>query len=98
MTPDSIMQWFVRNTAGEMVPFYSFAKTRWSFGAPKLERYNGMSSYEIVGEAAPGVSSGTAMAAVEQLIGQLPAGIGYEWAAQSREERLAGSQAPALYA
>ena len=67
-------------------------------GSPRLERYSGMSSYEIVGSAAEGVSSGDAMAAVEEIIKQLPQGIGYEWAGQSYQERLAGSQAPALYA
>ena len=98
MAPDSIMQWFVRNGDGQMVPFSAFANTTWTYGSPKLERYNGMSSYEIVGEAAPGVSSGTAMAAVEDIIRQLPQGVGYEWAAQSYQERLSGSQAPVLYA
>jgi multidrug efflux pump subunit AcrB len=88
----------VRNSSGAMVPFSVFASTSWTFGAPRLERYNGFSAYEIVGEAAPGVSSGTAMAVMEELIAQLPAGVGYEWAGQSYQERLSGSQAPALYA
>ena len=98
MNTDSIMQWFVRNAQGVMVPFSAFAQTSWTYGAPKLERYNGMGSFEIVGEAAKGVSSGTAMAAVEEVIKQLPAGVGYEWSGQSYQERLSGSQAPALYA
>ncbi len=98
MQPDNIGLWHVRNSVGEMVPFSTFSKTDWSYGSPKLERYSGMSSYEIVGSPAEGVSSGTAMAAVEDIIAQLPAGISYEWAGQSYQERLAGSQAPALYA
>lgn len=98
MAPDSIQRWFVRNSDGAMVPFSAFSTQQWTFGAPKLERYNGFSSYEIVGEAAAGVSSGTAMAAVEALVAQLPAGVGIEWAGQSYQERLSGSQAPALYA
>ena len=98
MAPEAILQWRVRNSSGAMVPFSAFASTSWTFGAPRLERYNGFSAYEIVGEAAPGVSSGTAMAVMEELIAQLPAGIGYEWAGQSYQERLSGSQAPALYA
>ncbi|BEU98822.1 efflux RND transporter permease subunit (plasmid) [Acidovorax sp. DW039] len=98
MAPDSIMQWFVRNGTGSMVPFSAFASTSWTFGAPKLERYNGFSSYEIVGEAAAGVSSGTAMAVVEELVKQLPPGFGIEWAGQSYQERLSGAQAPVLYA
>jgi hydrophobe/amphiphile efflux-1 (HAE1) family protein len=98
MAPEAILNWQVRNNSGTMVPFSAFASTSWTFGAPRLERYNGFSAYEIVGEAAPGVSSGTAMAVMEELIAQLPAGIGYEWAGQSYQERLSGSQAPALYA
>ena len=98
MAPDSIMSWFVRNGSGQMVPFSAFAGSGWTYGAPKLERYNGMGSYEIVGEAAAGVSSGTAMAAVEGIVKQLPAGVGIEWAGQSYQERLSGSQAPLLYA
>ena len=98
MAPDSIMGWFVRNDRGEMVPFSAFASTGWTYGAPKLERYDGMGAYEIVGEAAPGVSSGSAMAAVEAIVAQLPEGVGIEWAGQSYQERLSGAQAPLLYA
>lgn len=98
MKPEDIALWHVRNSAGEMVPFSTFSKTVWTYGSPKLERYSGMSSFEIVGSPAEGVSSGTAMAAVEDIIKQLPAGISYEWAGQSYQERLAGSQAPMLYA
>jgi multidrug efflux pump len=98
MASDAIMGWYVRNGSGDMVPFSSFASTNWTYGAPRLERYNGMGSYEIVGEAAQGVSSGAAMTAVEDVIKQLPQGVGFEWAGQSYQERLSGSQAPALYA
>jgi hydrophobe/amphiphile efflux-1 (HAE1) family protein len=98
MSPEAIMGWFVRNTAGDMVPFSAFASTSWAYGAPKLERYSGMGAFEIVGEPAAGVSSGTAMAAVEDIVAQLPPGVGIEWAGQSYQERLSGSQAPALYA
>lgn len=96
--PDSILQWQVRSSSGAMVPFSAFASTDWTFGAPRLERYNGMSSYEIVGEAAAGVSSGTAMAVLEELVAALPPGYGIEWAGQSYQERLSGAQAPILYA
>ena len=98
MKPQDIALWHVRNSAGEMVPLSAFTDTTWVYGSPKLERYSGMSSFEIVGSPAVGVSSGVAMAAVEDIIKQLPPGIGYEWAGQSYQERLAGSQAPALYA
>ena len=98
MASDAIMGWYVRNSDGGMVPFSAFASTSWTYGAPRLERYNGMGAYEIVGEAAKGVSSGTAMTAVEDIIKQLPQGVSYEWAGQSYQERLSGSQAPALYA
>ena len=98
MAPDAIMRWYVRNGSGDMVPFSAFASTAWTYGAPRLERYNGMGSIEIVGDAGPGVSSGTAMAAVEKIAAQLPAGVGIEWAGQSYQERLSGAQAPLLYA
>ncbi|WP_405125789.1 efflux RND transporter permease subunit [Pseudomonas marginalis] len=90
--------WFVRNSNDEMVPFSSFASSAWSYGSPLLERYNGTSSLEVVGDPAPGVSSGAAMDAVEAIARQLPNGIGYEWTGQSYQLRLSGSQAPLLYA
>ncbi|WP_447892659.1 efflux RND transporter permease subunit [Pseudomonas marginalis] len=91
-------RWFVRNSNDEMVPFSSFASSAWSYGSPLLERYNGTSSLEVVGDPAPGVSSGAAMDAVEAIARQLPDGIGYEWTGQSYQLRLSGSQAPLLYA
>ncbi|WAF96596.1 efflux RND transporter permease subunit [Aeromonas sp. BC14] len=98
MNPEDLKLWYVRNSAGQMVPFSSFASTDWSFGSPRLERYNGVPAMEIVGEAAPGKSTGDAMAAIEQMVKQLPEGIGIEWTGLSYQERQAGSQAPALYA
>jgi hydrophobe/amphiphile efflux-1 (HAE1) family protein len=98
MTPNDILQWKVRNSAGDMVAFSTFATVGWSSGAAKLERYGGLSAYEIVGSAAEGVSSGDAMAAMEELIATLPQGIGFEWSGQSYQERLSGKQAPMLYA
>lgn len=98
MLPDDINKWYVRNSEGGMVPFSAFAKTAWETGSPRLERYNGYSSLEIVGEAAPGVSTGAAMEAMEELVQQLPLGVGLQWTGASLQERLSGSQAPALYA
>ncbi|MBB3323649.1 multidrug efflux RND transporter permease AcrD [Atlantibacter sp. RC6] len=98
MLPDDINQWYVRNKEGGMVPFSTFATSRWETGSPRLERYNGYSAVEIVGEAAPGVSTGTAMDIMEQLVKELPVGFGVEWTAMSYQERLSGAQAPALYA
>ncbi|HEH9408220.1 TPA: efflux RND transporter permease subunit [Aeromonas salmonicida] len=98
MNPEDLKLWYVRNSTGQMVPFSAFASTEWSFGSPRLERYNGVSAMEIVGEAAPGKSTGDAMAAIEQMVTQLPEGIGIEWTGLSLQERQAGSQAPALYA
>ncbi|MDD9224731.1 efflux RND transporter permease subunit [Aeromonas hydrophila] len=98
MNPEDLKLWYVRNSAGQMVPFSAFASTEWSFGSPRLERYNGVSAMEIVGEAAPGKSTGDAMAAIEEMVKQLPEGIGIEWTGLSFQERQAGSQAPALYA
>ena len=97
MQPADIGNIFVRNSGGTMVPLSTFTTLRWTFGSPRLERYNGFPSMEIQGAAAPGKSSGTAMQAMEDMAAKLPAGIGYEWTGQSYEERLAGSQAPALY-
>ena len=98
MNPEDLQKWYVRNSIGEMVPFSSFAKGQWIYGAPKLSRYNGVEAMEILGAPAPGYSTGEAMAEVERLAAQLPAGIGYSWTGLSYEERLSGSQAPALYA
>ena len=98
MVPDDINGWYVRNSSGDMVPFSSFATARWQYTSPRLERYNGIPSMEIQGQAAPGVSTGEAMAEMEKIAAQLPLGIGYEWTGLSYEEKHAGAQAPALYA
>jgi len=98
MSPEDFGKWYVRNAAGEMVPFTAFASAKWVMGPTRLERYNGTSSVEILGSPAPGKSTGDAMAAIERLVAQLPAGIGSEWTGLSYQERLSGSQAPALYA
>ncbi|MCI3946889.1 multidrug efflux RND transporter permease [Pseudomonas syringae] len=98
MTPEDLKKWYVRNSSGEMVPFSSFASGKWSYGSPKLSRYNGVAAEEILGTPAPGYSSGDAMAEVEALAKKLPQGIGISWTGLSYEERLSGSQAPALYA
>ncbi len=98
MLPDDISKWFVRNASGEMVPFSAFSSAKWQYGSPRLERYNGLPSMEILGQAAPGKSSGEAMGLMEQLASQLPQGIGYDWTGMSYQERLSGNQAPALYA
>ncbi len=98
MDPEDLNQWYVRNDQGEMVPFSAFATSSWTFGPQRLERYNGVPAMNIQGEAAPGYASGDAMLAMEQLISQLPDGIGYEWTGISLEEKAAGAQAPMLYA
>jgi multidrug efflux pump len=98
MLPEDIDRWYVRNSSGEMVPFGAFASTEWTSGSPRLERYNGVPSMEILGMAMPGAaSSGEAMAIVERHAAQLPAGIGYEWTGVSLQEREAGSQTLLLY-
>jgi multidrug efflux pump len=98
MQPEDFNKWFIRNGAGDMVPFSAFASAHWSYGSPRLERYNGLASAEIMGDAAPGRSTGEAMAQMEAMAAKLPAGIGYEWTGLSYQERMSGSQAPALYA
>jgi uncharacterized membrane protein len=98
MLPGDIDRWSVRNTLGQMVPFSAFSSSKWSYGSPQLQRYNGSPAYEFVGDAAAGVSSGVAMSAVEDVMKQMPSGIGYEWTGASFQERLSGAQAPLLYA
>jgi multidrug efflux pump len=97
MSPDDIKNVFVRNRTGTMVPLSAFTTLRWMYGSPQLQHYNGFPSYEIIGSAATGRSTGEAMDAMEEMVKQLPPGIGYEWTGQSYEERLSGTQAPALY-
>lgn len=98
MLPGDINNLYVRSINGEMVPFSSFSTSRWISGSPRLERYNGMPSMEIVGESVRGKSSGEAMAMMESMAQKLPSGIGYDWTGMSYQERLSGNQAPALYA
>ncbi|CAJ0991277.1 efflux RND transporter permease subunit [Sodalis praecaptivus] len=98
MLPQDINNWYVRGSDNQMVPLSAVTTSRWQYGSPRLERYNGLPSMEIQGEAAPGKSTGEAMALMEQLAGKLPTGIGYDWTGMSYQERLSGNQAPSLYA
>lgn len=97
MLPEDINRWYVRGKTGQMVPFSEFASHHWQFGSPRLERYNGLPSMEILGEAAPGKSSGEAMDLMESLAAKLPEGIGFDWTGMSFQQRLSGAQAPLLY-
>ncbi len=98
MVPEDISKWFVRNNQGQMVPFSAFATAQWNYGSPVLERYNGIPAVQIQGAPAPGVSSGDAMAAIEEIAGRLPPGFQVAWTGLSYQERVSGSQAPALFA
>ncbi|ATC64301.1 hydrophobe/amphiphile efflux-1 family RND transporter [Nibricoccus aquaticus] len=98
MMPEDINRWYVRNRSGEMVPFSSFSSAHWTVGSPKLERFNGVPSVAIIGEPAAGTSSGQAMQVMTELSAKLPPGFGLQWSGLSYEERLTGSQGPALYA
>lgn len=98
MLPKDIQKLYVRSTTGQMVPFSSFATGYWTSGSPRLERYNGFPSINILGEAAPGKSSGEAMDAMEKLVTKLPKGVGFEWTGLSYQERMSSSQGPMLYA
>ena len=98
MLPSDVNNMYVRSANGEMVPFSAFVTSHWVYGSPRLERYNGLPSMEILGEAAPGKSTAEAMALMEQLATKLPTGIGFDWTGMSYQERLSGNQAPALYA
>ncbi len=97
MDSSDIGRWYVRNASGSMVPFSAVATDRWSFGSPRLERYNGVAAVELQGQAAPGTSSGVAMQAVEEQMAKLPKGYGHEWTGLSFQERLTGSQTLYLY-
>jgi HAE1 family hydrophobic/amphiphilic exporter-1 len=98
MLPQDLNKLYVRNNTGKMVPYSSFATGRWSFASPRLERFNGFPSLNIWAEAAPGRSSGEAMKAMEELVGKLPDGFGYDWTGLSYQERMATAQGPVLYA
>ncbi|WP_439598664.1 efflux RND transporter permease subunit [Falsiroseomonas sp.] len=98
MLPGDLDRWFVRNASGQMVPFSAFGRTEWSYGSPRLERFNGIASREIQGMPAPGRTSGEAMAEMERLAAQLPPGFDHAWSGVSYEERGGSGQAPALYA
>jgi len=98
MLPKDLKRLYVRNNADKMVPFSSFASGHWTSGSPKLERYNAFPSMNIWGEAAQGKSSGDAMQAMEEIVSKLPQGIGFDWTGLSYQERMASSQALALYA
>jgi HAE1 family hydrophobic/amphiphilic exporter-1 len=97
MLPTDLDRLYVRNNTGKMVPFSAFASGRWTSGSPKLERFNGFPSINIVGESAPGRSSGEAMQAMEQFVRELPQGFGYDWQGLSYQERMSSAQAPLLY-
>jgi multidrug efflux pump len=97
MQTEDLRKWYVRNNLGNMVPLSSFVHVTWSIGAQKLERYNGVESVELLGEPAPGVSTGQAMATVEKYAATLPKGVGYEWTSVSYEQQQSAGQAGNLY-
>ena len=97
-SPDNLKHWYVRSNSGQMVSMAAFASSSWSTAPRQLVRYNGGPAYEIQADVPPGVSSGAAMVVMEGLLREMPAGIGYEWAGRSYQERLSGDQAPLLYA
>lgn len=98
MAPDDVMQLHVRNQDGAMVPLASFVTASWSSGATQIDRYNSYDSIKISGSAAPGYSSGDAIAAMESLMTQMPPGLGYAWTGSSLQEIEAGAQGPMLLA
>jgi multidrug efflux pump len=97
-TPEDLLRLPVRNRLGETVLLGEIAKPEWIVGLPKLDRYDGSSSMKIAGSPAPGHSTGEAMQAMEEIAQKLPSGFGFEWSGTSYEERLAGAQAPILFA
>ena len=97
LQPQDLLKLYVNNKQGNPVPLAAVARSQWIIGPVQLVRYNGYPSMKISGDAATGRSTGEAMAEMEKLAQQLPAGFGYEWTAGSFEERTSGSQAPALF-
>ncbi len=97
MVPEDFDKWYIRNTLGKMVPFGALITNEWTYGSPRLERYNGLPSVEIMGSPAPGVSTGQAMAACEEIVKRLDPGIGLSWTGLSYQERASGEQTLALY-
>ena len=98
MLPGNINHWYVRNASGSMAPLSAFSTTEWTYGSPRLERYNGQPAMEILGQPVAGKSSGDAMNFMASLINKLPAGVGYAWTGLSYQEALSTNQAPMLYA
>ncbi|MDB5946360.1 MAG: multidrug efflux transporter permease, partial [Ramlibacter sp.] len=98
MNPEDLKLLYIRGSNGSMVPFSAFATGVWTYGPPQLQRYNGVSAIELIGQAAPGISTGQAMLAMEALAKKLPASIGFEWTGISLQQQQAGSQAPFFYA
>ncbi|WP_213955456.1 efflux RND transporter permease subunit [Variovorax sp. dw_954] len=98
MNPEDLDRLYVRNAQGGMTPYSAFAKGSWSWGPPQLQRYNGVPAIEIQGQAAPGRSTGQAIAAMERLMKQMPPGVGFEWTGVSLQQQQSGSQAPYFYA
>jgi len=97
VTPEDLNNWYFRNTSGAMVPWSAFGSGKWVYGSPRYERFNGMSAVELMGSPAPGYSSGDANAAVMEIAAKLPPGYKVAWHGLSYEEKLSGSQTPALY-
>jgi multidrug efflux pump len=98
MNPEDLNRLYVRNASGTMVPFVALTSSSWRYGPSQLQRYNGVEAMQIQGQGAPGYSSGEAMAAMEKLARQLPAGVGFEWTGTSYQQLQSSSQAPLLYA
>ncbi|MCQ0969836.1 efflux RND transporter permease subunit [Paracoccus sp. TK19116] len=98
MQPEDISQWYARNASGEMVPFTAFVTTSWQPTAPRLSRYQGSPALSLSGSPAPGISSGQAMDAMEEMVAEIPGGFGVAWTEISYQERQSGAQAPILYA
>ncbi len=98
MQPEDLRFWKIRNSSGGMTPIEEIMTSEWTFGSPQLQRYNGLAALNIQGAAAPGKSSGTALSTMSNFVGQLPAGIDFEWTGLSRQETQTGNQALLLYA
>ncbi|MDB5499418.1 MAG: hydrophobe/amphiphile efflux family protein [Phenylobacterium sp.] len=95
--PEDLANWFVRSSSGGMAPFSAFSLSSWALAPTTLNRFNGVSNYEIQGDAAPGSSSGEAMSRIQAIAAKLP-GTSVAWSGLSYQERLSGGQAPMLYA
>ncbi|CAK7077186.1 MAG: Efflux pump membrane transporter BepE [Parabacteroides sp.] len=99
MNPEDLFNLYAKNKEGNMVPYSNFMTMERVYGPSQITRYNLFTSAMITGEPAPGISSGEALTAVEEIAAEvLPRGYDIEWSGVAREEKESGGQALAIFA